>query len=214
MTDRPISLPAADVAGIAHHRRSSVRRLVQSQLGKVRVGDRLWVREPFHLEERFDQVAPLQALRCGATRFWYAADGEVMPGFGPRRYARAMPRACSRLWLRVDAVHTGPLQSITPQEAEAEGAYHRSWPVGAGDRMVDLAGWAMGFEAARKVGVADDPVTAFRRYWDIENAVDQGLGGSRVPIVKSWASNPTVIVIRFTPVWANIDVPAGAAVTA
>jgi hypothetical protein len=204
ITDRPIGLPAAEVAGIAHRHRSSVRRVVESQLGKVRVGDRLWVREPFHLEERFDRVAPLLALECGATRFWYAADGDVMPGFGPARYARTMPRACSRLWLRVDAVDTGPLQSITPEQAEAEGAYHRSWPVGG----FDVEGWAIGFEAARKVGVADDPITAFRRYWDMENPVDQGLGGSRVPIVKSWAANPTVIAIRFTPAWANIDAPA------
>lgn len=210
MTDRPLSLSAADVAGIAHRRRSSIRRLVESQLGQTRVDDRLWVREPFHLEGRFDQVAPLTAIACGAARFWYAADGDKMPEFGPQRYARAMPRVCSRLWLRVDAVRTGPLQTITGAEAEAEGVYHRSWPVGDDD----VEGWAVGFAGARAHGVAPSPIDAFRRYWDAEHAVDKGLAGSRVPMAQSWAVNPIVIVIRFTPVWANIDAPAGATVAA
>lgn len=210
MTDRPISMSAADVAGIAHRRRSSVRRLTQSQLGQTRIGDRLWVREPFHLEERFDQVAALQALLCGATRFWYAADGDKMPDFGPQRFARAMPRACSRLWLRVDSVRTGPLQSITDDEITAEGIYHRSWPVGDDD----IEGWAAGFAGARAHGVAPSPIEAFRRAWDAEHAVDKGLAGSRVPMAQSWAVNPVVIAICFTPVWANIDAPAGAMVAA
>ena len=201
MTDHPISLAPADVAGIAHRHRSSVRRLVQSQLGHVRAGDRLWVREPFHLEERFNQVAPLQALRCGAERFWYAADGDPMPGFGPQRYARAMPRACSRLWLRVDAVRTGPLQSITADEIAAEGVYFRTWPIDESE----VDGWAVGFAAARTLGVAQTPLDAFRRGWDAQHAVDKGLAGSRVPMAQSWATNPAVIAIRFTPVWANID---------
>lgn len=210
MTVRPISLPAADVALIAHHRRSSVRRLVQSQIGQVQVGDRLWVREPFHLEDSFNQVAPLVALDCGSERVWYSSDGDPLPGLGPQRYARAMPRALSRLWLRVDAVRVGPLQSITADEALAEGAYHRSWPIGD----IDVAGYAVGFAAARALGVAKDAIEAFRRHWDAQYAVDKGLSGSRVPMAQSWAVNPVVIAIRFTPVWANIDAPAGATVVA
>lgn len=95
-------------------------------------------------------------------------------------------------------------------EAEAEGAYHRAWPVD--DR--DVEGWAVGFEAARTLGVAGDPIDAFRRYWDAQHAVDKGLAGSRVPMAQSWSTNPLVIAIRFTPVWANIDAPAGAGVAA
>lgn len=88
-------------------------------------GDRLWVREPFHLEERFDHISPSQALILAPDqRLAFAADDPVGP-IGRRRFARELPRARHRSHLVVLAVRHESLQDLTDQDARLEGSADR-----------------------------------------------------------------------------------------
>lgn len=101
-------------------------------------GDRLWVRETWcDLTEThgtpWEKFNP--ATKCyerGRHRFvWYRADGE-QPGLGdcvsvaePWRPSIHMPRWASRITLEVIGVRVARLQSITEEDAKAEGVEPR-----------------------------------------------------------------------------------------
>lgn len=91
---------------------------------KVRynVGDRLWVREAWRTEARFDDRPPID------IPFWalvsYEADYDYEPNDGCRgryRHARFMPRWASRLTLIVTDVRVERVQDISEDDARAEG---------------------------------------------------------------------------------------------
>jgi hypothetical protein len=83
-------------------------------------GDTLWVREAFRIEQRGN--------RQTGEKFdvlVYRADSRMRPEFDPLRYKPSihMPRAASRLTLRITDVRIERLQEISADDAEAEG-----WP--------------------------------------------------------------------------------------
>jgi hypothetical protein len=83
-------------------------------------GDRLWIAEPFHLESRYDDVAPLQALKLGSERLWFAVDPHPAE-VGRRRTARELPKERHRSHLIVHAVRAGRLQDANEEDLRAEG---------------------------------------------------------------------------------------------
>jgi hypothetical protein len=84
-------------------------------------GDRLYVREPWRTEARYDHLSPA-ALPADA-RIWYLADGEpAEPGAGRYRHARFMPRRFARIVLEVTGRKLERLQAISEADAKAEGA--------------------------------------------------------------------------------------------
>lgn len=84
---------------------------------RVRVGDRLWVREAWRTRPCLDSVAPRHMV--GPPPVQYAADGATN---GRYRQAMHMPRWACRLVLEVRAVRAERLQDITEEDAKAEGA--------------------------------------------------------------------------------------------
>ncbi|MFB0875502.1 MULTISPECIES: hypothetical protein [unclassified Sphingobium] len=118
----PISLTEPTLARIRGLRLTALRR-PGDLLAEVQPGDRLWVREPFHLTEQWDHWSPTAARDRGAVPF-YAIDGGE--GLGRRRFAREMPREWHRMHLVLTAVQRCPLQSIGEDEALAEGYASRA----------------------------------------------------------------------------------------
>ncbi len=141
------------------------------------VGDRLWVRENFHLAT--GQVGD----HAAAVR--YAAAGDVQPARmdapernGPRslsdrqRPSIHMPRWASRLTLTVTDVRVQRLQEISAADAEAEGAGHEAGVTGGQARE------------------------AFGLLWD-------RIHGIHGP--SAWTANPWVVALTFTVARRNID---------
>lgn len=86
------------------------------------VGDRLWVRETWRSEARYNGLKP--ALLPGTALVSYDADYTQEPNDGCRgmtRVAIHMPRWASRLTLTVTDVRVQRLQEISAVDAEAEG---------------------------------------------------------------------------------------------
>lgn len=134
------------------------------------VGDLLYVRESFHLDG--GEVA-------------YMADHPGDPAGLGWRPSIHLPRASSRLTLKVTGVRVERLQSCTDAGALAEGVerINRSAFMGGGTLYAVDGGSAH-----------DTPVGAYNALWRKIN----GDG--------SWAANPWVVVIKFLPMLVNVDV--------
>ncbi|HEX8795475.1 MAG TPA: hypothetical protein VF765_31210 [Polyangiaceae bacterium] len=141
------------------------------------VGDRLWVRETFAAPpgstNRDEAVyrADIPPEQNGEER-WARRH---MPSSAPWTPPIHMPRWASRLTLEITAVGVERLQSITTQDACAEGVRH------------DGEWWLGGKHPIKGTPkVFGDPRQAFESIWD-------ELNGDRAP----WASNPWVWVLTF-----------------
>jgi hypothetical protein len=143
-----------------------------------KVGDRLWVREAWRCEARYDDFAPSE-LKHGVPTY-YAADPDPRdsePGCAGRlRASMHMPRWASRLTLVVTDVRVERLQDIGTADAMAEGITHEG----------------RGY-AAPGMSWVGTPELAYRCLW---NAI-HGDG--------SWDANPWVAAYTFTVHHQNID---------
>lgn len=153
MTDRPILFSAPMIRALLDGRKTQTRRVLKPQpsiahkldgltwwkLGdrpdsvivmgddalcaahKKCVGDRLWVREAWRGADVTNHLPPreIQGACC-----WYEADGNAPVWKGKLRPSMFMPRTMSRLTLIVEGVKVERLQSISDEDAKAEGAIH------------------------------------------------------------------------------------------
>lgn len=132
MKTLPISFTAPLVARIRAGEIVQTRR-PRGLFDKLQPGDLLWLREPFHLDQRFDHVSPSQALTMFPDqRIAFTADGTPPEHFGRRRFARELPRIAHRAHLRVGLVRLEQLHNVTDADARAEGypdraAYRTAW---------------------------------------------------------------------------------------
>jgi hypothetical protein len=159
-------------------------------------GDRLWVRETFRLPAMFDAISPSavgqKVLDAGYRRPWapiqYEADGATAnwaPSFGAPGKARPathMPRWASRLTLEVVSVRVERVQTISEEDARAEGI-ERISHVGA----LRAFGWrdysgGPGFFA---------PISSFKSLWESIYGPDD---------LGAWDTNPWVWVVTFKTV--------------
>lgn len=151
--------------------------------GKYRIGDRVWVREAWRTELRFNDRSPKEVPPGeGVT---YEADAGN-PLEGRLRPSMFMPRWASRLTLLVTDVRVQRLQDISEDDAVAEGI----------DFDSDYANLCVNIEGA---GYANDlpkgsaAIAIYRRLWETIN----GPG--------AWAKNPYVAAYTFRPLFKNID---------
>lgn len=159
------------------------------------IGDTLWVREAWRTCASYDDLRPSQM--GGEEPVKYLTDGwEDWHGWprdhpidGRYRQRQFMPRWASRLTLTITDVRAQWVQTITPEDAVAEGLKH--WRDGAGEDWWE----AEGVHDA----TSGDPVYAFSRLWDSLNA-KRGFG---------WDADPWVAAYTFTVARRNIDHPNG-----
>ncbi len=220
MTDRPILFSAPMVRAHNDGRKTQTRRAIRmpdadfdavfceddgswhigdALTGKrehklpvhFRKGDRLWVKETWRTEARYDHLKPVELPR-GAL-ITYDADHEQEPNDGCRGKTRVsihMVRRLSRTTLTVRDVRVQRLHEITEADCIAEGPpnVHRanySGPLSA------LSG-AM-IQHPEKSWLTMTPRNWYRELWDAIN----GAG--------AWDRNPWVVAVTYSVEHRNID---------
>jgi hypothetical protein len=182
------------VRALLDGRKSQTRRITPCPLSKVEVGDLLYVREAFTIQEnqfytttegRF--VNTCLDFAATRTRTWFKLPAEgLKPAWGRRsdakggpfmRPAMFFPRAASRLTLRVNRVFFDPVQRISAADAIAEG--HPRRPEISDDPQVHQ-------DAARDW---------FMDLWDTLHTKPG----------ETWADNPMVVALQFEVIHANVD---------
>ena len=181
--------------------------------GTKAVGDRMWVREAWLCEARFDDTKPT-ALPYRAPIYYAACDGgeEAIPECSGRlRPGMFMMRRHSRLTLYVTEVRVQRLQDISEADALAEGAtsrpncagclnQHDGWSMDWSD-VGKPSKWARDGRALAESDIAlGSAISAFAGYinglhdprW---NHYGDGIFGA----------NPWICAISFTPKLGNID---------
>jgi hypothetical protein len=196
MADIAITFGAPMVKGLLAGRKTQTRRLAwkddieitPSAWQRARPGDRLWVREAF-------ATGPTNH-GWGETIYratFGAAMDPVCEGFTPWKFARRMPKRCSRITLTVADVALERLHYINDEEAIAEGVV-----------------WSEDLRAYHVPGLPhpdpEFPVLCrptaremFAALWDT------------IHRPGAWLGNPEVVTLTFTVVKANIDADPDAA---
>lgn len=159
--ERPVLFSGSMVRAILSGAKGQTRRVVrQSASPYGRRGDGLWVRETFasgYGLAEVDSPDHLNALPDArpAPRVIYRADGAVLPAGCSWRPSIFMPRPFSRLKLVIRETRVERLQTITPDDARAEG--------------ID--------------GSSTTPVDDFSALWDLINGSRPGCAWSANPLV-------------------------------
>lgn len=180
------------------------------------VGDRLWVREAWKAEARFDDCSPLR-MPLTAPIYYTAGGGgeEVIPDCAGRgRPGMFMMRWMSRITLVVTEVRVQRLNEITEADALAEGIYRQDptpEEIAAGECTADdyvfiVPGvpqrWGRTKAEREREIWWPDAAGAFLKLWASIN------GEVSVQV------NPWVAAYSFRPVLSNIDDCASAATAA
>lgn len=194
MAIRPVIFSTAMVQALLAGRKTQTRRLASSPLRRVEVGDLLWVREAFTIQQNmiFHTMEGTICKTCvdfpaDSRRGWFELpDADMKPawrrkngkdGVAITRPAMFCPRPASRLTLKVTRVRYDRLQRISRQDCQAEG--HPQCPEVSPDPEVHL-------DAARDW---------FMDLWDTLHDKP----GER------WADNPMIVALTFTVHRANVD---------
>jgi hypothetical protein len=159
--------PVGDLPAVADFERGEGLFGLMVDCPYGRVGDRLWVRETWAVDKRYDAVPPrdLPGQDGGTGRrikIHYLADGPKPAWAGKTRVSIHMPRWASRIELEVARLRAELLHDITEDDAKAEG--------------VDLSAW--GAASYRE---------CFSILWDTING----------PRGAGWAERPWVWVVDF-----------------
>jgi|GEM_PF-1413002 len=189
-----------------------------------RVGQRLWVQEPWRAPECLDGISSAEiGMQDGdrsQRRRWcpvrYEADwtfndkaaweawgtGKPDTALGILRTAQDMPRFASRITLTITKIRAERLRDLSDLEALLEGIRRRQ----IGDireRLEKPEAWS-GESDRTSVYLASDeqahkpfrrPTQAYRVWWD-KHVSDRAY---------AWRNNPWVMVLEFTVKLANID---------
>lgn len=158
------------------------------------VGDRLWVRETFqgplfdyeHMQDYLEDSSKFETPEFCQ----YAADGKPAPEYYDAddnlhcgwRPSIHMPRWASRLTLEITGVRVERLNSISQEDAQAEG--------------MELTGWRPTYSDPDSGGEVWTPYDNFAQLWE-------SIYGE-----ESWKANPWVWVIEFKVVPNVQDNPA------
>lgn len=232
MTDRPIIFSAPMVRALLEGRKTMTRRILKPQPNSEGLfedlddamralqwtrGDRLWVREAWRTEARYDETRPIDLLHPEIAKDMgqrvplcsYEADYQQEPNDGCRGRLRPsihMPRWASRLTLTVTAFKVERLQEISETDAQAEGMtfidFGQYQPPGTMSidsgrtfhtlRPRQHPGWHAG-TATGPQDCLETASGAFANLWGRLHGDD------------AWAANPWVAAITFTVHKGNID---------
>lgn len=194
MTVRPIIFSTPMVQALLAGRKTQTRRLASSPLRRVEVGDLLWVREAFTIQQNITVLTNQGTMfeicidmPADGRRTWFTlAAKERKPAWRRKndsagkaigRPAMFFPRPASRLTLEVTEVRRMRLQDTSARDCQAEG--HPSCPELSPDPEVHL-------DAARDW---------FMDLWD----------GLHTKPGERWADNPEIIALTFRVHHGNVD---------
>jgi len=182
MNEYPIPFNSEMVRAILDGRKTQTRRVIKpqpdkilqgdwSELCKYKVGDLLWVREGYQLNEySFRRNCAGGKYLADNKEFWtevYQREYELINN-RKKPYAktsgRFMYKSIARIWLEITGIRVERVQDITPEDIVAEGIEH----------CTDL-------------GKMESDNFRFIVLWDSINA-NRGF---------SWVSNPWVWVMEF-----------------
>lgn len=199
MRERPILFSGPMVRALLQGRKTQTRRVVKREhlpfvenlqrgflegrwndrpLPYGKPGDRLWVRETWAVGMCADTLAPRELsprtwLQANGGLWYPANDAQPTSPISPRGKTRVsihMPRWASRITLEIVSVRVERLNSISEEDAKAEGIEVDS--CGHAIRPDDDVNWG-------------GTVSAFCELWESINGQD------------SWGKNPWVWVIEF-----------------
>lgn len=148
------------------------------------INDELYIKEPWATDKMFDTMsfAEIIETKVGTIPIWYKDHDTHLdrPGQerGRWRSARFMPKYAARDWLRITAARCKRLQSISEEDAMAEGVLFMG---GITDNW-DEAPWCASLKDQEPMA---SPIGAFARLWDSING--------NLP----WAFNPWDIAYTF-----------------
>lgn len=214
MADKPILFSAPMVRALLEGRKTQTRRVLEDRNGitrsrsdaldlvRIRIGDRLWVKEAWRFEVDDNKLTPAQIIDIFADPecadpgemplVRYDANGAMnqsLPphGFKPGRYrhGRFMPRALSRITLTVSDVRVQRLQDISTIDCTAEGVQ---------PALADAMDRAGSSELDQRRAYHAAHVNAYRDIWN-------SINGKKHP----WKSNPWVAAYTFTVALRKID---------
>lgn len=205
MTEHGIMFSAPMVRAVDQDRKAQTRRRASSPLAKLKPGTILWVREAWRTLKMHEDYKPTVLGEkyaksiygtAAATPILYEADqhrrgkwpDEETGGWVPGKLRPSihMPRFASRFGLKLEAVRIEPLQSISYEDAIAEGI--------EGDAT---AGWKSyetypdGSRHPHAVVPNRSPRTSYRELWS-------SLHGA-----QTWDGNPDVVVLTFSKAWVD-----------
>lgn len=203
MADRPILFSAPMVRALLEGRKTQTRRILKPQPhlmsanslsyfgtdGKghelrMRVGDRLYVREHWRTSGSLDSTAPRDLPRTAALLYNVDEDRPVWAG--KHRQAMHMPRWASRLTLTVTDVRVERLQDISEADAIDEGIE------GYSGMDPECAGY-INYANNSDDGYWINPKASYASLWNLINGPD------------AWGTNPYVAAYTFTVHHGNID---------
>jgi len=145
--------------------------------------------------------APIEYLADGTRRDWLEGfEGEGEPKPGKTRVSIHLPDWACRIRARIVSVREEPLQSITDEDARAEGvapsAFGESWSVLRKDGS---------FYECFAEPEPDDAIAAWvhvpPRQWQSAREAFQGLWNSLhgAEIGQRWEDNPSIVRVEFAP---------------
>lgn len=167
-------------ASAFEHQQPAARTMWLAHLG-YSAGQRLWVRECWSDQDCCKGEALYRATAC--------RDGLLLDEKAETRWRSSthMPRWASRIMLAVEAVKIERLQSITCEDANAEGAITDEWLQWREDA---------GNISMPEGSSVEDERDVFARLWD-------GLHGAKPD--QRWEDNPYVVALTFAVHRTNID---------
>ena len=181
MKEIPMLFSAPMIRALLDGRKTQTRRLKFNGA----VGDLIWVRETWAASHAVDAFPPREIPHLERIHYAATANLGAPVGLGGllTRVAIHMPRWMSRIQLRVTAVRSEPLESISESDAMAEGAKRF-------DDIPDPNIYRRGSRWSMETPATTDECLhtarfAFGNFWKKINGED------------SWYENPTVFVIEF-----------------
>jgi hypothetical protein len=157
-------------------------------------GDRLWVRETWCADPKFDAVKP--SLIQKGSDIWYRAQAD--DDISKWRPSIFMPRWASRITLEITGVRVEMLQDISEEDAVKEGienVFVEIPPMPSNDFDGDWRyDWKDYLNIGEHAGWNGDagsfmsPKDSFESLWNSINGKDE---------TKNWDANPLVWVIEF-----------------
>jgi len=141
---------------------------------RMAVGHYLWVREPFRLDKALDGMPPRDAMRAERTpRVSFCADLDFDDSIelGKERMARTMPKALSRMTLRILSIDRLPIARLSRDDIRDLGFSKRTLFEGEWDEMRRRA---MQFGARRQLSLAsENPEVALIRFRLIDRNIER-----------------------------------------